>query len=86
MMFLVNWTNCTEADKKNDFRSLERALDSHLLLVVEQKIGKQWKWICPHGKWENGETLRQVQFGKLSLDYLWLTHITYMLYSNVLIF
>ncbi|ODN01789.1 39S ribosomal protein L46, mitochondrial [Orchesella cincta] len=48
----------TEADLKNDIKSLERALDSHLLLVVEQKLGSDYRWICPHAKLEQGETLR----------------------------
>ncbi|CAL8142032.1 unnamed protein product [Orchesella dallaii] len=52
----------TDADAKNDIKSLERALDSHLLLLVEQKLGSEYRWICPHAKLEQGETLRNVTF------------------------
>jgi len=49
-----------EADKGNNHKSLDRALDSHLLLVTEQKYGSDFVWTCPHGKWVEGETMRQV--------------------------
>jgi len=48
-----------EADKKNDTKSLQRALDSHLVFVVEQQLGKDFKWVCPQVKRIEGETLRQ---------------------------
>ncbi|OXA56287.1 39S ribosomal protein L46, mitochondrial [Folsomia candida] len=49
----------TDADKNNDQKSLQRALDSHLLLLIEQKLGNDYKWICPQGIWRDGETMRQ---------------------------
>ncbi|XP_077283070.1 mitochondrial ribosomal protein L46 isoform X2 [Arctopsyche grandis] len=49
----------TTADKKNDQKSLERKLQSHLVLLVEQQLGDKKKFILPQGKHQNGETLRQ---------------------------
>ena len=56
-----------DADTRKDTKSLKRALDSHLLLLIEQKLGLNYKWICPQIKWEEGETMRQVKIGKGSL-------------------
>jgi large subunit ribosomal protein L46 len=50
----------TEADKTNDIKSLDRALQSHLLLAVQQKVGKEYKWSVPHMKLSGQESLRQV--------------------------
>lgn len=49
----------TEADKKKDFRSLNRKLDESLVLLVKQKLGKDELLIVPQGKWTEGETMRQ---------------------------
>jgi len=49
----------TDADKANDQTSLERNLQKHLILLVEQKIGSENKFIFPQGKHSDGETLRQ---------------------------
>ncbi|NXN17263.1 RM46 protein, partial [Indicator maculatus] len=48
----------TDADKKNDRTSLDRRLDSNLLLLVKQKIGNQELWLLPQAEWQPGETLR----------------------------
>ncbi|XP_042732025.1 39S ribosomal protein L46, mitochondrial, partial [Lagopus leucura] len=48
----------TEADKKNDRTSLNRKLDSNLMLLVKQKIGNQELWLLPQAEWQPGETLR----------------------------
>lgn len=56
--------NCNailEADKKNDSTSLERKLDKHLVLLVEQQIGQQDLFLLPQALSEDGETLRQVR-------------------------
>lgn len=47
-----------EADKKNDRTSLNRKLDSNLMLLVKQKIGNQELWLLPQAEWQPGETLR----------------------------
>ncbi|NXM67289.1 RM46 protein, partial [Serilophus lunatus] len=48
----------TDADKKNDRTSLNRKLDSNLMLLVKQKIGNQELWLLPQVEWQPGETLR----------------------------
>ncbi|NXX79704.1 RM46 protein, partial [Urocolius indicus] len=48
----------TDADKKDDRTSLNRKLDSNLLLLVKQKIGNQELWLLPQVEWQPGETLR----------------------------
>ncbi|GFT10469.1 39S ribosomal protein L46, mitochondrial [Nephila pilipes] len=49
----------TEADKTDDRHSLQRKLDSSLVLVIKQKLGNDYKWILPQAVHQNGETLRQ---------------------------
>ncbi|XP_054716602.1 LOW QUALITY PROTEIN: 39S ribosomal protein L46, mitochondrial-like [Uloborus diversus] len=49
----------TEADVKNDRRSIQRKLDQSLLLVIKEKLGNDFKWILPQAVHQNGETLRQ---------------------------
>ncbi|XP_044258159.1 39S ribosomal protein L46, mitochondrial [Tribolium madens] len=49
----------TEADKKNDLKSLNRKLDKHLVLVTKQKIGKDNFYLLPQALRQDGETLRQ---------------------------
>lgn len=49
----------TEADKKNDFRSLSRKLDESLVFLVKQQLGKDKHLILPQGRWIEGETMRQ---------------------------
>ncbi|XP_063908577.1 large ribosomal subunit protein mL46 [Zophobas morio] len=49
----------TEADKKNDVKSLNRKLDKHLVLVVKQNIGKDNLYLLPQTLRQDGETLRQ---------------------------
>ncbi|XP_063268271.1 large ribosomal subunit protein mL46 [Prinia subflava] len=48
----------TDADKSNDRTSLNRKLDSNLMLLVKQKIGNQELWLLPQVEWQPGETLR----------------------------
>ncbi|NXM31636.1 RM46 protein, partial [Oxyruncus cristatus] len=48
----------TDADKKNIRTSLNRKLDSNLMLLVKQKIGNQELWLLPQVEWQPGETLR----------------------------
>ncbi|XP_017660600.1 PREDICTED: 39S ribosomal protein L46, mitochondrial isoform X1 [Lepidothrix coronata] len=48
----------TDADKKNIRTSLNRKLDSNLMLLVKQKIGNQELWLLPQAEWQPGETLR----------------------------
>lgn len=49
----------TEADKTNDYKSLNRRLDEPLVLLVKQQIGNEKLLLLPQGKWEQGETMRQ---------------------------
>ncbi|CAH0559513.1 unnamed protein product [Brassicogethes aeneus] len=49
----------TQDDKKNNDKSLNRKLDKHLVLLVNQKLGDQKHYLLPQGKREEGETLRQ---------------------------
>ncbi|XP_069722648.1 large ribosomal subunit protein mL46 [Phaenicophaeus curvirostris] len=48
----------TDADKNNNRMSLNRKLDSNLMLLVKQKIGNQQLWLLPQVEWQPGETLR----------------------------
>ncbi|NWH64556.1 RM46 protein, partial [Geococcyx californianus] len=48
----------TDADKNNNRTSLNRKLDSNLLLLAKQKIGNQELWLLPQVEWQPGETLR----------------------------
>ncbi|XP_050523998.1 39S ribosomal protein L46, mitochondrial [Daktulosphaira vitifoliae] len=49
----------TEADKENDYKSLNRKLEQNLILILKQNFGCEGIWILPQGKWKSGETLRQ---------------------------
>ncbi|CAG9865044.1 unnamed protein product [Phyllotreta striolata] len=49
----------TDADKKNDGKSLKRKLDKHLVFVTNQTIGKDKFYLLPQGSRQDGETLRQ---------------------------
>lgn len=49
----------TEADKKNDIKSMERKLDDKLILLIEQKLGSKKYFLLPQGKHQDGETMRQ---------------------------
>ncbi|NWI57166.1 RM46 protein, partial [Calyptomena viridis] len=48
----------TDADKNNNRTSLNRKLDSNLMLLVKHKIGNQEQWLLPQVEWQPGETLR----------------------------
>ncbi|NXG76391.1 RM46 protein, partial [Baryphthengus martii] len=48
----------TDADKNNNRTSLNRKLDSNLMLLVKQKVGNQELWLLPQAEWQPGETLR----------------------------
>ncbi|UYV62641.1 DBR1 [Cordylochernes scorpioides] len=50
-----------EADLKNDQRSLNRALDRPLVLVVRQKLGKEQHWLLPQAVhcWSQETGLRE---------------------------
>jgi large subunit ribosomal protein L46 len=49
----------TEADRTHDLQSLERKLDRHLLLLVQEKQWDQKVWILPQGLRMDGETMLQ---------------------------
>lgn len=49
----------TEADEKEDTKSLKRKLEENLILVTKQKLGNKDFWILPQGLCTNGETLRE---------------------------
>lgn len=49
----------TEADKKNDLKSLNRKLEETLVLLTEQKLGDKSHLLLPQGKHSAGESLRQ---------------------------
>lgn len=51
----------TEADVKSDRHSLERRLDVPLLLVVNQRLGRDCRWILPQAVHAEGETMRQAR-------------------------
>lgn len=39
---------------------MDRKLQSHLVLLVEQELGAEKKFILPMGKHKDGESLKQV--------------------------
>lgn len=43
----------------NGLKSLDRALERALVLVVKQKLGSNEEWVFPQTPWQPGETLRQ---------------------------
>lgn len=43
---------------EKDTKSLKRALDRYLLLLVKEQIGQNEKWVLPQGKHIDGESLR----------------------------
>ncbi|KFB53309.1 hypothetical protein ZHAS_00021616 [Anopheles sinensis] len=49
----------TEADKKNNIRSLDRKLEETLVLLVEQKLGNKSHFLLPQGRHKAGESMRQ---------------------------
>jgi len=49
----------SEADEKEDTKSLKRKLEENLIFVTKQKFGNEDFWILPQGLWTNGETLRE---------------------------
>ncbi|KAK7101606.1 large ribosomal subunit protein mL46-like isoform X2 [Littorina saxatilis] len=49
----------TEADEKNDQRSVERRLDKPLVLLVKQTLGDKSHWVFPQGPRQEGESMRQ---------------------------
>lgn len=49
----------TEADRKNDVKSLNRKLEETLILLTEQKLGGESYYLLPQGKHTAGESLRQ---------------------------
>nr|XP_018898274.1 PREDICTED: 39S ribosomal protein L46, mitochondrial [Bemisia tabaci] len=49
----------TEADKNKDVKSLDRCLDSRLLLVIKKKLGNKSLWHLPQDVNREDETLRQ---------------------------
>lgn len=57
----------SDDDAKNNTKSLNRKLDKHLVLLVDQKVGDQEFSIFPQDKWQQGETLRQVGFFEYSV-------------------
>ncbi|KAJ1179916.1 hypothetical protein NDU88_005147 [Pleurodeles waltl] len=49
----------TEADAKNDKTSLNRKLDTNLILLVKERLGSEDSWLLPQTHWQQGETMRQ---------------------------
>uniref|UniRef100_A0A182SXB7 Large ribosomal subunit protein mL46 n=1 Tax=Anopheles maculatus TaxID=74869 RepID=A0A182SXB7_9DIPT len=49
----------TEADEKNDIRSLDRQLEETLVLLIEQKLGTKSHYLLPQGLHKKGESMRQ---------------------------
>lgn len=47
----------TDADRKNDTKSIERKLENSLTLLVEQQIGNDKLFLLPQGNILNNETL-----------------------------
>jgi len=50
----------TPADEANDRRSLQRKLDSKLILLVKQKFGQNGTWCLPQGRRNGEESMREV--------------------------
>nr|CAD7194011.1 unnamed protein product [Timema douglasi] len=48
-----------DTGKEHDHRSILRKLDANLVLLVHQKLGKDFVWVLPQGLRSEGETLHQ---------------------------
>nr|CAD7401280.1 unnamed protein product [Timema cristinae] len=48
-----------DTDKDHDHHSILRKLDANLVLLVHQKLGKDFVWVLPQGLRSEGETLHQ---------------------------
>ncbi|CAG2068730.1 unnamed protein product, partial [Timema podura] len=48
-----------DTGKENDHHSILRKLDANLVLLVHQKLGKDFVWVLPQGLRSEGETLHQ---------------------------
>ncbi|KAJ8984629.1 hypothetical protein NQ317_009857 [Molorchus minor] len=73
----------TEADKKNDLKSLNRKLDKHLVLVLNQKVGTDKFYMLPQASWQEGgdftagvfllcQISQRRGYPKKELDFTWL--------------
>lgn len=49
----------TLADVNNDLKSLNRKLDSHLLLLINEKHGNKKQWMLPQGIRKESENMRE---------------------------
>ncbi|KAK7574204.1 hypothetical protein V9T40_011395 [Parthenolecanium corni] len=49
----------TEADEKNDIKSMDRKLDKHLLFIIAENLGKNNLWVLPHDLVKGEESLRE---------------------------
>ncbi|XP_064486550.1 large ribosomal subunit protein mL46-like [Ornithodoros turicata] len=49
----------TDSDKSGDVRTTDRKLDTSLLFVTHQKLGKEFQWVLPQTPHRDGETLRE---------------------------
>ncbi|MDP2439413.1 MAG: NUDIX domain-containing protein [archaeon] len=67
----------TEADRRNNVRSLRRALPQRLFLVMKKSRG-EFPWQLPQGDWRQGETIRQTAQNRLA-DSLGDKHEAYFL-------
>ncbi|KAM9765090.1 large ribosomal subunit protein mL46 [Menidia menidia] len=54
------------ADVDKDLTSLERCLADSLVLLAEQQVGAETRWLLPQAPWQEGETLRQTAERALS--------------------
>ena len=45
--------------EKDNVKSIDRALGNHLILILNDKIGKKNQWMLPFGIRKNSETLRE---------------------------
>lgn len=64
---LVQASRVTDADKNNDLKSLDRALQRTLYLVVRQSEGGD-RWIFPQGQLESSEYLHEVKTKRKPYD------------------
>ncbi|KAJ8301983.1 hypothetical protein KUTeg_020970 [Tegillarca granosa] len=47
------------ADKSGDMKTTDRKLDRKLILIVQQKLGNDLRWVLPFAYRDDGETMKE---------------------------
>ena len=61
-LFLINFFFINSEPDNSDFKNVNRKPEDTLVLITKQKLGKDYVWMLPTKPWDEGETLREVEF------------------------